>query len=197
MISCTRCGTVHVFKYSSSAVGLCTQCQYTVSDETTNLVPYRSFPIPQEYCLDLLNKEVSLGHIKGVITGKLRYFYTEGYLNKWAFCFSGQHLWLCESLGTYFLLKPSQVGRFASDLKPGDAVSHDQTNYTVDAIHKALGYSLEGETPHFDTYFSAFDSIECSMDNEILMIHRSNAGQEIFFTGSHIDFHDIKPLLTK
>jgi hypothetical protein len=195
MVQCRNCGNHLLFRYNFTIAKVCEQCGHVVSSDLLDKSLYKPFPVPDEYCLDLIHKTVSLKKTQGMVTGRLRYFYTEGYLNKWPLCFEGKHLWICESMGHYFMLMPSQVGNFEKDLEVEDTVTHEGVTYSVDAIHQALGYSMEGELPDFDTYFSEFSSIECSNGKQILIIHQNPQDVQIFFTGMDITFNEIISIL--
>lgn len=195
MAQCRNCGNQLLFRYHFTVAKVCEQCGYMVSTDSLYKSLYKPEPVPDEYCLDLIHKAVSLKKTQGIVTGRLRYFYSEGYLNKWPLCFEGKHLWICESMGHYFMLLPSLVGTFSKDLEVEDTVTHEGISYSVDAIHQASDYSMEGELPDFDTYFSKFSSIECSNGKQILIIHQDAQGAQIFFTGMEITFNEIISIL--
>ncbi len=189
MVKCGNCGNFLTFRYQFTLVKCCDHCGYIVSSNTQ--VTFKCYPPPNEFSLDLIHKTITVQKTKGIVTGKLRYFYTEGYLNKWAVCLDKQHFWLCESLGHYFVLMGSQKETFNKKLGLGNKITVDDKAYFVDAIHTALGYSLEGELPDFDTYFSSFKSIECSNGADLLIIHQDNQGNQKFFKGVDISFNEI------
>lgn len=195
MAQCSNCGNTLVFRYSFAAVKCCEQCGHVVSTDPLSKVDYKNMPVPEEYCMDLIHKHAMVGGNKGTITGRLRYFYEEGYLNKWPLCFDTYHTWICESLGRYFVLSASEAGMFGTGLGVEDAVYHGGIRYTVDSIHDAHGYSLQGEMPNFDAYFFEFKSIECSCEDDLLIIHQMKDGSQIFFTGRDITYKELISIL--
>lgn len=191
MTSCSYCQTYNLYRYTYTVSKICESCNHIVSQNATKTCDYKPLAVPKEYCLDLLNTTISLVDIQGTITGRLRYFYNEGYLNKWAFYSDNKCTWLCESMGNYFLLAQSEHGYFADDLKVNDTITQNEVNYTVDAVYNAIGYSMQGELPDFDTNFTTFKSIECSFDNQILIIHENEQNEQVYFTGIDIEFDEI------
>lgn len=194
MAHCANCSNQLLFKYSFTSIKACNQCGHLVSI-TNNSPQYKPLPIPDEYCLEILDKKLKINNIDGVVTGRLRYFYDEGYMNKWAFCFNNKYFWLCESVGHYFVLMPSQAASFSKDLEAGDYLVYEDINYSIDATHSCIGYSLEGELPNFDHYLSAFWSIECSNQKQVFIIHQNTNNVQVAFTGMEINFSEISGIL--
>lgn len=195
MAQCKNCGNTLLFKYRSSEVKCCEQCGHIVSADLLSKVNDVSIPIPDEYCMDLVHKHAYIESERGTITGRIRYFYEEGYMNKWPLCFESYHVWICESLGRYFVLNASQPGSFNNDLWVEETVVYKGVEYHVDSIHEAFGYSLVGEMPKFDSYFFKFKSIECSCEGNLLVIHQQEDGSQIFFTGRDITYKELISIL--
>jgi hypothetical protein len=193
LVNCPHCN-LHVHThYMYAEIFVCAYCKTPIA--RNNQLPVK--PViaakPNEFNFDLMNKSFTYEYHHYKITGYIRYFYTQGYLYQWAAYNHKTYIWLCESLGNWFVLAPAKecVDIDPSRLRAGSIFSYKANEYTVDELSLFYTYYMEGELPVFNYTQTKGVSIECSSQNKLIHINMFSENHMEMYTGETVHLKDL------
>jgi|GEM_PF-2733495 len=200
LINCPYCNLHTYTKYKHTSVIVCLNCKTPIVKERKTSAPAKIVFAgkPNESNFDLMHKSFWYNQSSYEITGYIRYFYTEGYLYQWAAYNNKKYIWLCESLGNWFVLSPENDMEDidAATLRPDHFFSYKEKKYKVDGLSAFYNYYMEGELPDFLYNHAKGVSIECSNQDELIQFNIYPDNLIEMYTGKCVDFKDLKVSLS-
>jgi hypothetical protein len=200
LINCPYCNLHTNAKYKHTSVIVCINCKTPIVKEHKISAPAKITVAnkPNESKFDLMGKSFWYNDSLYQITGYIRYFYTEGYLYQWAAYNNKTVIWLCESLGNWFVLSSEKnIENFnVAELRPEHFFSHKGKKYKVDALSTFHNYYMEGELPDFLYHHTKGVSIECSYQDELIQFNIYPDNMIEMYTGKCVDLKDLKVSLS-
>jgi hypothetical protein len=172
-LDCTYCHSTLLYNYDYTSIKLCTNCGHVqdISGTKHQVTPYQQHDQRAEA---LLNKKINVSGKVFTLTGLICYHYTEGYMNLWSAYNGENYLWLGESLGVYFILGQTEqvnVKSLIPKIELEDTFTFKEKEFEIDAYSIVKGFSIWGELPYFPFQYSEFGSVECSNEQNILIIN--------------------------
>jgi hypothetical protein len=193
LINCPYCNLHAHTKYRYTEIVLCGYCKIPIARNKKNTLQIKPAAKPEEFKFDLIDKSFVYNNHHYKITGYIRYFYNEGYLYQWAAYNHNTYVWLCESLGNWFIVSPEKEFENinVSKLSVNTVFSYKGDQYTVDELSLFYNYYMEGELPDFFYTQTKGKSIECSSKNKIIQFNVLENNQIEMYTGQHVNFKDL------
>lgn len=190
LVNCPYCNLHAHTKYRYTEIFLCSYCKKPIARNKNNSSQIQLASKPEESKFDLMHKSFVYNNHHYQITGYIRYFYTEGYLYQWAAYNHNAYIWLCESLGKWFILAPEKeyTNINVPQLRVNNTFSYKGQKYTVDELSVFYNYYMEGELPDFAYMHNKGISIECSSHDELIQFNVFPDNQIEMYKGQCVDF---------
>lgn len=196
IVNCPHCNLHAHTKHMHTEIVLCGYCKAPIARNDKRSLQVKLANRPEEFKFDLIGKSFSYRNDYYTITGYIRYFYTEGYLYQWAAYNNRNHIWLCESLGNWFILseesKNTSIDVPVSTLRPNHNFTYNGLQYTVDALSLFSNYYMEGELPEFPYLHTKGISIECSNQKSLIQFNVYQGNLIDMFVGTSVHINDLK-----